>query len=110
MPQRGTPRGLSHAAYDTDRDVSTSALSLPCATSLRLTLAGKQRHRVREELVPRIRAEFEEMPGLSLTSAQASKFFGMSPEVCADILANLIEEGMLSLNSDQRYSHRLAPA
>lgn len=48
------------------------------------------------------------MPGLSLTSAQASKLFGMSPDVCADILANLIEEGMLSLNSDQRYSHRLA--
>jgi hypothetical protein len=50
------------------------------------------------------------MPGLSLTSAQASKLFGMSPDVCADILANLIEEGMLSLNSDQRYSHRLARA
>lgn len=66
--------------------------------------------RIRRELVRRIRAEFEEMPGLSLTSAQASKFFGMSPEVCADILANLIEEGMLSLNGDRRYSHRLARA
>ena len=66
--------------------------------------------RVRRELVRRIRGEFEEMPGLSLTSAQASKLFGMSPDVCADILANLIEEGMLSLNSDQRYSHRLARA
>jgi hypothetical protein len=60
--------------------------------------------------VRRIRAEFEEMPGLSLTSAQARKFFGISPDVCADILASLIQEGMLSLNSDQRYSHRLAPA
>ena len=64
----------------------------------------------RRELVRRIRAEFEEMPGLSLTSAQASKLFGISPAVCADVLAKLIEEGVLSLNSGRRYSHRLAPA
>ena len=66
--------------------------------------------RVRTELVRRIRGEFEEMPGLSLTSAQASKLFGISPDVCADILGNLCEAGMLSLNGDRRYSHRLAPA
>jgi hypothetical protein len=31
----------------------------------------------------------------------------MSPDVSADILAKLIEEGTLSLNGDRRYSQRL---
>jgi DNA-binding IscR family transcriptional regulator len=48
------------------------------------------------------------MPGLLLTSAQASKLFGISPDMCADILARLVKEGMLSLNSDRRYSQHLA--
>lgn len=65
---------------------------------------------VRRKLVRRIRGEFEEMPGLSLTSAQASKLFGVSPDVCAGILAYLIEEGMLRLNSDGLYARRLSPA
>src|SRR6476660_8561636 len=38
---------------------------------------------VRAALARRIRGEFEEMPGLSLTSVQASKLFGISPDVCA---------------------------
>ena len=78
----------------------------PCSPPL----GADDADRVRRALGCRIRGEFEEMPGLSLTSAQASTFFGMSPDVCADILANLIEEGMVSLNSDRRYSRRLAPA
>ena len=60
--------------------------------------------RVRRALVRRIRGEFEEMPGLSLTSAQASKLFGISPDVCASILSHLIEEGVLRLKSDGRYT------
>ena len=79
---------------------------LPAAASLCPTLA-EHRHRVREELVRRIRGEFEEMPGLSLTSAQAIKLFGMSPDVCADILSHLIEEGVLRLKSDGRYACRM---
>ena len=46
------------------------------------------------------------MPGLSLTSIQASKLFGISLDVCAGILVDLIEEGMLRLNSDGRYARR----
>jgi hypothetical protein len=61
---------------------------------------------VREELVRRIRGEFEEMPGLSLTSVQASKLFGIPPDVCAGILSHLIAEGMLRLHSDGRYARR----
>ena len=74
------------------------------------TLAGERHHRVREELVLRIRGEFVEMPGLSLTSVQAIKLFGISPDVCAGILSHLIEEGVLRLKSDGRYTRRIQVA
>jgi hypothetical protein len=48
------------------------------------------------------------MPGLSLTAIQASRLFGISHNVCGDILAHLVEEGMLYLNSDGRYARRPA--
>jgi hypothetical protein len=80
--QRGAPRSLSEGPPDADP--------------------------VRAELECRIRGEFEEMPGLSLTSIQASRLFGISHDVCGDILAHLVEEGMLYLNSDGRYARRPA--
>ena len=79
---------------------------LPTAASLCPTLAGEQRHPVREELVRRIRGEFEEMPGLSLTPGQAIKLFGVSPDECAGILSHLIEQGVVRLKSDGRYTYR----
>ena len=58
----------------------------------------------------RIRGEFEEMPGLSLTSVEAIKLFGISAEVCAGILSRLIEQGVLCLKSDGRYTRRIEVA
>ena len=57
----------------------------------------------RRTLVRRIRREFEEMPGLSLTLAQAAKLFGISPEASSRILAQFAEEGLLSLSNSRRY-------
>jgi len=64
----------------------------------------------REEFVRRMRGQFEEMLGLSLTSVQAIKLFGISPDVCAGILSHLIEEGVLRLKSDGRYTCRIERA
>jgi hypothetical protein len=83
---------------------------LPAAAPLCQTLAGEHRHRVREELVLRIRGEFLEMPGLSLTSVQAIKLFGISPDVCAGILSHLVEAGVLRLKSDGGYTRRIVVA
>ena len=60
----------------------------------------------RRTLLRRIRREFEEMPGLSLTLAQAAKLFGISPEASSRILAQFAEEGLLSLSSSRRYIRR----
>jgi hypothetical protein len=59
---------------------------------------------VREELVRRIRGEFEEMPELFLTSPQAIRLFGISPDACAGVLSRLIDQGVLRLKSDGRYA------
>ena len=72
--------------------------------------AGEPCLSARETLVCRVRGEFEEMPGLSLTSGQATKLFGISPDICAGILTELIEDGLLRLRSDGCYCRRLTPA
>ena len=49
----------------------------------------------RQALADRIRSEFREMPGLSLTLAQASRFLGVSPEACTRIFSQLAQEGVV---------------
>lgn len=43
----------------------------------------------------RIRAEYTEMPGLSLNRAQAQRLFAVDPETCSRLLDTLVEEGFL---------------
>ena len=60
----------------------------------------------REALVRRIRREFEEMPGMSLTLVQATRLFGIPSEGCSRILLQLVDNGLLRLTPDGRYSLR----
>jgi hypothetical protein len=64
---------------------------------LLLTCPPAERRNVaaRERLQRRIRSEFEEMPGLSLTSVQARTLFGISPDASSRILLRPTEEGVL---------------
>jgi hypothetical protein len=57
----------------------------------------------RHALVQRVQREFDEMPGTCLTLAQASRLFGLAPDVCRRILQELIVEGRLAQASDLRY-------
>lgn len=43
----------------------------------------------------RVRAEFDEMPGLTLTEPQAAKLFGIERTVCRDVIEQLIDESYL---------------
>ena len=43
-----------------------------------------------DALAQRVRAEFEEMPGLALTVPQASKLFGIDADVCLRVFEQLI--------------------
>jgi DNA-binding IclR family transcriptional regulator len=44
-----------------------------------------------DNIARRVLAEFEEMPGLTLTPGQASKLFGLDPDVCTIVLDTLVD-------------------
>jgi hypothetical protein len=43
-----------------------------------------------DAVADRVRAEFVEMPGLTLTVRQASKLFGLEPDMCRQIVERLV--------------------
>lgn len=47
------------------------------------------------QLLLRIRAEYEEMPGLCLTRPQAQRLWGLDHEICETVLQALVEVGYL---------------
>lgn len=51
----------------------------------------------------RIRAEYREMPGLSLTQAQMQRLFGFDAEMCAAAVERLVEVGVLRRTTSGRY-------
>jgi hypothetical protein len=57
-------------------------------------------------LLQRIRAEFQEMPCLRLTCAQARRLFGLPPGVSERLLAALVAERTLARGPDGRYALR----
>ena len=67
--------------------------------------AGRERRNMaaRRALSERVRHEFVEMPGTSLTLAQAGRLFGVPTESCSRILSELILDGQIRLSPDSRY-------
>ena len=54
-------------------------------------------------VVTRVRAEYCEMPGLSLTPAQAARLFGLEHAVAAGVLGGLLQSGFLSCTKTARF-------
>ncbi len=52
------------------------------------------------DLRVRIHAEYQEMPGLKLTLAQASRLFNLEPGRCAQVLDALVNGGLLRTDGD----------
>jgi len=48
-----------------------------------------------EAVTKRVRAEFDEMPGLTLTERQAAKLFGIEGRLCRDVIDQLIDDSFL---------------
>lgn len=53
-----------------------------------------------EKVTERIRAEFDEMPGLVLTLPQASRFFGLDHEMTQSVIDRLVRAAYLKKTSD----------
>lgn len=54
-------------------------------------------------LLSRIRGEFDEMPGLSLSLEQARRLFGLDPWLCERVLESLEQTGYLRRNARGAY-------
>jgi hypothetical protein len=50
-------------------------------------------------LIERVRAEFVEMPGLSLTPDQVRRLFGIEPALVQHVLGALVEAQFLCVNA-----------
>lgn len=50
-------------------------------------------------IVERIRGEFREMPGLTLTLAQAGRLWSLDQPTCGEVLTQLVEAGFLCRTS-----------
>src|SRR5687768_8429962 len=57
----------------------------------------------RGNLSSRIAAEFAEMPGMTLTLSQASRFLGLPSAMCERVLSALVVVGALRRTVDGRY-------
>ena len=55
----------------------------------------------------RIHSEFQEMPGLSLTLGQASKIFGLPPDIVSRIFERLTEAHVLRQRTDGQFTLRV---
>lgn len=57
-------------------------------------------------LAARVRGEYEEMPGLRLTVAQAARLFGLAPAVARTVLDDLRRASVLNCSERGTYSLR----
>jgi hypothetical protein len=68
--------------------------------------AGRLPDVVWRDTVRRVKGEFEEMPCLRVTKAQACVLFGLSDDASNGILRRLAEEGFLVLTPEGQYVRR----
>ena len=68
---------------------------VPAAARLPAPRAERRDWTTRQALLCRIRGEFAEMPGLSVTLDQAARLFGLPRDIASRILEGLTEERVL---------------
>jgi hypothetical protein len=80
---------------------------VPAVARLPATVPAERRDATaRHALLCRIHSEFEEMPGLSLTLNQASRLFGLRPEIASRILERLADARLLRQRRDGQFALR----
>ena len=53
-----------------------------------------------EQVLQRVRAEYDDLPSLRLTPSQAQRMFDLEPRACAALLDTLLNENFLTRTSD----------
>jgi hypothetical protein len=57
----------------------------------------------RRELLQRITAEYDEMPGMLLTVPQAQRLFGLREDICLRVLSALVDSAVLRQDASGAY-------
>ncbi len=57
-----------------------------------------------DDLVVRVKGEFQEMPGLRLTRAQAQRLWSVDPLTCENVLNALVDAKVLSPRPDGTFA------
>src|ERR1700687_3561050 len=80
---------------------------VPSPTAIPLLPGSDRRNWTdRNALVRRVESEFREMPGLSLTLAQAVRLFSLPHGPCQRILSALVKDCAISLLRDDCFARR----
>jgi hypothetical protein len=58
----------------------------------------------RDPLLTRIRAEYQEMPGMTLKLAQVARLCGVEPSMCRQVLDVLVDTGFLAMRPNGEYA------
>jgi hypothetical protein len=61
------------------------------------------REQLRRRLVQRIQGEYDEMPGLKLTEAQAQRLWGLDADTCHTVLVTLMRRRFLRRTTTGMY-------
>ena len=81
---------------------------IPAAARLPAAVSIERRDvSARHALLWRIHSEFEEMPGLALTAAQAAKLFGVSQDIALRVLGRLTDARVLRRTGDGHFALRV---
>lgn len=72
------------------------------AATARMTIVRS--HADAEGLMARIKAEYREMPGLSLTRTQAQRLWQIDETTCRTLLSRLVAVGFLQLTAKGHYT------
>lgn len=85
------------------------ALAPPPTSAVRYqAYLGPERRNLamREQLIQRVRNEFEEMPGLRLTLGQARLLFDLDADCCERVLSALLQTGFLTRTRNEQFGRR----
>lgn len=78
--------------------------------STSFTLTARARLASFDELIKRVRGEYDEMPGLALTMPQAQRLWALDRQTCTLLLSTLVERRFLRTTNRGRYVRTEQPA
>jgi hypothetical protein len=98
-------KGKKKRSHETDGFLSTFWWHPYCKNARRRNPAMTNQTQTSsyEDLTVRARAEFREMPGMCLTTAQAARLWQLSPARAEELLSELVQSGFLVRREGQRY-------